>query len=63
VAADAFERDVAVLHGRGRVWVIVSHAWDDEEAQLLRHLDVAGQRREAFHAVGANAYLYEMDAP
>jgi hypothetical protein len=60
VVNNALAMDVDDLRGRGRVWIIVSHEWADEREQLTGLLDAAGQRRAAFHAVGASAYLYEL---
>jgi hypothetical protein len=61
---ERYASDVAVLRGRGRVWVLFSHVRQsqgiDEERFLLYLLDHVGARRDEQRAVDGALYLYDL---
>jgi hypothetical protein len=52
-------RDLEQLRGRGRVWVLFSHA-EGDRARFLADLDRGGTRLDTFSERGAAAYLYAL---
>jgi hypothetical protein len=61
-----YGRQLDVLAGRPRVWIIFSHVnirlGVDERRLFLEHLDAAGTRLAAFEQPGASAFLYDLRA-
>lgn len=60
--------EIAALRGRGRVWLLYTHVGDATELSFLRHelprdLERIGRRLDAFTAVGATVYLYDLRRP
>jgi 4-amino-4-deoxy-L-arabinose transferase-like glycosyltransferase len=59
-----YGRQLEVLSGSPRVWIIFSHVnaflGIDEQRFFLQHLDASGTRLEAFEQPGASAYLYDL---
>ncbi len=62
---DGARRDLEMLRGGGRTWVIVSHPvrpdGSNDEERFLPLLDGSGRRLEEFRAPGAAVYLYDME--
>jgi len=67
IALERFFDDVKMLKERGRVWFIFSHIVDcggcDGDMQMfyLNYLNGHGTMLDSVHAVGANAYLYDLN--
>ena len=61
-----YGRQLDVLAGLPRVWIIFSHVniWQgvDERRLFLEHLDAEGTRLAAFEQPGASAFLYDLRA-
>jgi hypothetical protein len=54
-----YARELNRLDGRGRVWILMSHVYDDERKFFLKHLEALGSRRGRIHAKEVWAYLYD----
>ncbi|HEY6103219.1 MAG TPA: hypothetical protein VI007_08355 [bacterium] len=52
--------DLDQVRSRGRVWVVLSHFFPDEERFIRYHLDTLGIRRDSFTATGAMVLLYDL---
>lgn len=57
--------EIARITGNNRVWLVFSHVHDrrsdiDEEDLFLYRLDTIGKRLDAFQALEASAYLYDL---
>jgi uncharacterized membrane protein len=52
--------DLGRLRSRGRVWVILSHFFPDEEQFIRYQLDTLGTRRDSFRTTGAAVLLYNL---
>jgi hypothetical protein len=61
-----YRKDLDQLRGDSRVWILFSHVYRDggvdEERLFLDYLDGIGTRQDAFQAVGASVYLYDLHA-
>ena len=60
-----YEIDLQQLSGHRRVWILLSHAWNEtsgmnEEGLLTAHLDNMGTRVMEMHASKASLYLYNL---
>lgn len=55
--------DLDKLRGRGRVWLVFSHATREDERYFIERLDALGRPVDAVIAFGASAYLYDLDRP
>lgn len=54
-------RDLDQLQGNPRVWVLFSHAWVDQENDLmLGHLNCLGNVLDSYQDTGAFVYLYDL---
>src|SRR5262249_41904922 len=51
-------RDLRGLRGAGRVWVLLSHTWDEQD-RYLNALDAIGIRLDHFQGAGAAVFLYD----
>jgi hypothetical protein len=63
--SNAYRSELTALHGRRRVWILISDVTDRVRAPLLSFLDRLGTRRAAFRAndgeTTAAVYLYDFD--
>jgi uncharacterized membrane protein len=59
-----YRKDLDQLRGDLRVWVVFSHVYRDagvdEERLFLNYLDEVGKKGDAFQAMGASVYLYDL---
>ncbi|MGK7906314.1 MAG: hypothetical protein AB4040_03685 [Synechococcus sp.] len=56
-----YYKDLDRLRGNPRVWVLFSHAWIDEENDLVtNYLNCMGEQIDSFREVGAFVYLYDL---
>lgn len=62
IAAGAYTKDLDKLRGRGRVWLLFSHVYGNDEERFLSYLDARGVRMDSFKSHGAAVYLYQMPA-
>jgi len=57
-----YERDLNVLRGKERAWIVLSHDWTgngaDEKLLISHYLEEFGTRIDSFAAPGALTYLY-----
>jgi len=56
-----YKRDLDNLAGRGRVWILFSHVYDNHESLFLSYLDQIGKQDDSFKSYGASVYLYAMN--
>ncbi|MCR4337999.1 MAG: glycosyltransferase family 39 protein [Candidatus Omnitrophica bacterium] len=56
-------QDINRLRGRGRVWFIFSHIWEDEDIVYLDHLDHIGKMLISIPSWNAGAFLYDLSDP
>jgi hypothetical protein len=53
--------DLNNLHGKGRVWIVISHEFGDEKDLFFGHLDEMGGRRlDQVSTYGASLVLYDL---
>ncbi len=58
---ERYLRDLDQLRGNPRVWVLFSHAWVNEENDLVQgHLNCLGNILDSYEATGASVYLYDL---
>lgn len=56
-----YQNDLNQLRGNSRVWILFSHAWSEEENNLITaYLNYFGEQIDNYQDVGAFVYLYDL---
>jgi hypothetical protein len=55
---DGYKENLDQLKGRGRVWILFSHVYREDEKIFLEYLEGIGKKEDAYKAVGASVYLF-----